>query len=224
MKRAGKSRRRPIVETETSHAAARARSRPARGARSRLIRIIGGSLRGRRFRFADVDDIRPTPDRVRETLFNWLGSRVVGARCLDLFAGSGALGLEGRSRGAAHVVLVERHPAIVRTLAALLEEWRLTGVVLHRADALQFLSQAPEPFDIVFLDPPFGAGVLSRVADMLEHNGWLTKQALIYVECAARDDLPPLPPNWRLLKAKRAGEVGYHLLARTEGDTDANAT
>jgi 16S rRNA (guanine966-N2)-methyltransferase len=161
-----------------------------------------------------VPDIRPTPDRVRETLFNWLGTRVVGARCLDLFAGSGALGLEALSRGAASAVLVEQNALAVRTLTALLAELKAQGARVEREEALRFLARPATPFDIAFLDPPFTAGLLSKSAELLERRDWLAPDALIYVESAAREPLPPLPANWQLLKAKQAGEVGYHLFAR----------
>src|SRR6201985_57242 len=110
-----------------------------RAAQSRILRIIGGTCRGRRLRFPPQEEIRPTPDRVRETLFNWLTPRVVGARCLDLFAGSGALGLESLSRGAAHVTFVERDSAAVRDLRARLTEWGATGAKVEQGDALRFL-------------------------------------------------------------------------------------
>jgi 16S rRNA (guanine966-N2)-methyltransferase len=179
-----------------------------------MLRIIGGSWRGRRFRFADVPDIRPTPDRVRETLFNWLGSRVVGARCLDLFAGSGALGLEALSRGAASTVFVEQNALITRTLAELLTTLGAQNASVEREDALRFLGRAATAFDIVFLDPPFGGGLLSKAAERLERGTWLAPAALVYVESSAREALPALPDTWALLKAKQAGEVGYHLFAR----------
>jgi 16S rRNA (guanine966-N2)-methyltransferase len=200
---------------------------PARGADARLIRIIGGSWRGRRFRFADVPDIRPTPDRVRETLFNWLGQRVVGARCLDLFAGSGALGLEALSRGAAATVFVEQNAVAARALNEVLTTFAAQGARVEREDALSFLRRAANsraeaappvaPFDIVFLDPPFAAGILGKAAELLEQRGWLAPSALIYVESPARDSLPAFPASWTLLKSKQAGEVGYHLLARAGG-------
>ena len=186
----------------------------ARGADARLLRIIGGRWRGRRLRFPAAGLIRPTPDRVRETLFNWLGARIVGARCLDLFAGSGALGLEALSRGAAHVTFVEREPEAVRALRATLAEWGAQGAQVQRGDALAFLAGSAQPFDVAFLDPPFGSGLLEEAAALLEGNGWLCDAALIYVECGAREGLPPLPTRWVSLKAKRAGEVGYHLYAR----------
>jgi 16S rRNA (guanine966-N2)-methyltransferase len=178
-----------------------------------MLRIIGGTWRGRKWRFPDGADIRPTPDRVRETLFNWLGGRTQGARCLDLFAGSGALGLEALSRGAAHVSFVDSAEAAVRELRLRLAEWQATDARVERGDALTFLDGRGQPFDIVFLDPPFAAGLLAQAAARLTQHGWLAPGALIYVECAAAEDLPPVPPNWQALKAKRAGEVGYHLYA-----------
>lgn len=194
--------------------AARSSAPAARGANARVLRIIGGSWRGRRLRFPAAALIRPTPDRVRETLFNWLGARVVGARCLDLFAGSGALGLEALSRGAAHVTFVERDGQAVRELRARLLEWGAREAEAERADARAFLAGTARPFDIAFLDPPFAAGLLEEAAVLLEGNGWLSDAALIYVECGARAGVPPLPARWLPLKAKRAGEVGYHLYAR----------
>jgi len=197
----------------------------SRGAQSRVIRVIGGTLRGRRWRFPDIPDIRPTPDRVRETLFNWLGPRVIGTRCLDLFAGSGALGLEALSRGASSVVFVEQNAAVARALSELMTEWNVQGAEVVRADAFSYLrapttptaGTQPRAFDVVFLDPPFAAGLQSPAAALLEERGWLAPQALIYMECAARDTAPVLPGTWSSLKSKQAGEVGYHLLARSAG-------
>lgn len=189
-------------------------SQHRRGARSRLLRIIGGEWRGRRLRFPASTGIRPTPDRVRETLFNWLGHRIAGARCLDLFAGSGALGLEALSRGAARVEFIEQDAVAARELDRVLAEWGARNGAVRRGDALRLLERRPEPFDIVFVDPPYAAGLLAKAAERLETGGWLAERALIYVECAAREGLPPLPQGWTLLKTKRAGEVGYHLLER----------
>jgi 16S rRNA (guanine966-N2)-methyltransferase len=194
--------------------------------------------RGRKLRFPPSPEIRPTPDRVRETLFNWLGPRMPGARCLDLFAGSGALGLESLSRGAAHVTFVERDGAAARELRARLSEWGANGAEVEHRDALGFLAGATGTrnprgaggagsagaigstadtrgaFDIVFLDPPFDSDFLTSAAERLETGSWLAPGALIYVECAARAGLPPLPSTWTTTKAKQAGEVGYHLLTR----------
>lgn len=165
-------------------------------------------------RFPPSPEIRPTPDRVRETLFNWISPRLPGARCLDLFAGSGALGLESLSRGAAHVTFVERDAAAVRELRARLSEWGASGARVEQADALRLLGEAGESFDIVFLDPPFESDLLTSAASLLERGNWLAPGAAIYIECAARNGLPPLPPTWTVTKAKQAGEVGYHLLTR----------
>ncbi|HYM41273.1 MAG TPA: 16S rRNA (guanine(966)-N(2))-methyltransferase RsmD [Steroidobacteraceae bacterium] len=197
--------------------AAHRNARPARAAGSRVLRIIGGAWRGRKLRFPDVAEIRPTPDRVRETLFNWLGARVAGARCLDLFAGSGALGLEALSRGAAHVTFVEQDAVAVRELRARLTEWGAQDAAVECSDARRFLARRAQPYDVVFLDPPFTAGLLPVVAQLLERDGWLARGALIYLESAARAPLPALPQAWMPLKGKRAGEVGYHLYARGTG-------
>ena len=197
---------------------------PARGARSRVLRIIAGTWRGRRFRFTAQADIRPTPDRVRETLFNWLRERVKGARCLDLCAGSGALGLEALSRGAARVHFVESDAAAVRDLRARLIEWSAEGGTVERMDALRYLRTKPEPFDIVFLDPPFAAGLLRAAAQLLEDREWLAPGALIYVESSARVELPELPQSWRLTKTDRAGEVAYQLFERAIAEVDDSAS
>jgi 16S rRNA (guanine966-N2)-methyltransferase len=188
----------------------------ARGARSRLLRIIGGEWRGRRFRFSARADIRPTPDRVRETLFNWLREHIAGARCLDLFAGSGALGLEALSRGAAHVQFVDSDPAAVEDLRARLTEWGVRDGSVVRMDVMRYLRLKPEGFDVVFVDPPFTAALLGPSAKLLEEHGWLNPGALIYLECAARSALPALPHTWTVLKEKRAGEVGYYLLQKND--------
>ena len=186
-----------------------------RAGRARVVRIIGGTWRGRKLRFPASAAIRPTPDRVRETLFNWLGTRTPGARALDLFAGSGALGLEALSRGAAHVTFVEHDEAAVRELRARLAAWQADDARVVRADALRYLAGEARPFDLVFLDPPFASELLGEAARLLEERHWLEPGALIYLECAARAGLPPLPAPWGALKAKQAGEVGYHLFART---------
>jgi 16S rRNA (guanine966-N2)-methyltransferase len=184
-----------------------------RGSQARVLRIIGGTWRGRKLRFPQSAAIRPTPDRVRETLFNWLASAVRGARALDLFAGSGALGLEALSRGAAHVTFVEQDAAAARELRERLSAWQAGDAQVVRADALHYLAGAPAPFDIVFLDPPFDSDLLACCAQRLEAGGWLKPGALIYAEGPARAPLPQLPAPWRPLKASQAGEVGYHLLA-----------
>jgi len=192
----------------------------ANGARSarestRILRIVAGRHRGRKLRFPDGVEIRPTPDRVRETLFNWLQPRIAEARVLDLFSGSGALGLEALSRGAAHVTFVEKHPRAASAIRELLQDWQETAAEVHCADAVTWLAapRAAAPFDIVFLDPPYDAALLSGAAAALVDHGRLAPDARIYVESRARDPLPSLPAGWREHRAGRAGEVGYHLFA-----------
>jgi 16S rRNA (guanine966-N2)-methyltransferase len=175
------------------------------------LRIIGGRWRGAQIEFPPIEAVRPSPDRVRETLFNWLQSHVLGMRCLDLYAGSGALGLEALSRGAAHVTFVDRDPRIGRCLAETLRRLRAeTGAVVVE-DARRFLERPPQPFDIVFLDPPFASGLLQESCDALA-RGWLARAAWVYLECSADASLPTLPPHWVVHRTKRAGQVGYHLL------------
>jgi len=190
--------------------------------KSRELRIIAGTWRGRRLRFPAGPDIRPTPDRVRETLFNWLAPVIRGARVLDLFAGSGALGLEALSRGAAHVRFIDTDARAVAALRELLIEWRAdpAQVETGRADALSALQLAPKaPFDLVFVDPPFAAGLWSEVAARLERNGWLAPQAFVYLEAPVDAALDALPANWQLWREGTAGEVGYHLFRRVEPTT-----
>lgn len=193
-----------------------------RGASARVLRIIGGVWRGRKLRFPASAAIRPTPDRVRETLFNWLAAATHGARCLDLFAGSGALGLEALSRGAAHVTFIEQDATAAQELRTRLNEWQAGDAHVLRADALRHLaSEPPQPFDIVFLDPPYASGLLGSAAALLERGAWLAPQALIYLEAAADEGLPALPESWQALKSKRAGEVGYHLFRHSAASRPA---
>jgi 16S rRNA (guanine966-N2)-methyltransferase len=180
------------------------------------VRIIGGGWRGRRVNFPDIPGLRPTPDRVRETLFNWLQHDVAGARCLDLFAGSGALGLEALSRGARELVFVEQAVAASRALSEQLTRLgaQRTGQVVEMGAAryLRTPPQAPGAcFDIVFLDPPFGRGLLAEYVPMLDSGNWVKPGGLVYLENEKAEGAPALPPGWELLKSKSAGEVGYHL-------------
>jgi 16S rRNA (guanine966-N2)-methyltransferase len=178
----------------------------------RELRVIGGRLRGRKWRFPDAPGLRPTPDRVRETLFNWLQPRIADARCLDLFAGSGALGIEALSRGAGEVIFCESNTAAGASLSATLQAFGIAGAarLLHQP-AERALQELHGTFDIVFLDPPFDAGLLSPSAAVLASRGLLAPDARIYVEAPARDPLPGLPANWQLHRQGKAGEVGYHL-------------
>jgi len=180
------------------------------------VRIIGGGWRGRRVNFPDIPGLRPTPDRVRETLFNWLQHDVAGARCLDLFAGSGALGLEALSRGARELVFVEQAVAASRALSEQLTRLGAgrTGQVVEMGAARYLRTPAQPPgacFDIVFLDPPFGRGLLAEYVPMLDSGKWVKPGGLVYLENEKAEGPPALPIHWELLKSKSAGEVGYHL-------------
>ena len=159
--------------------------------------------------------LRPTPDRVRETLFNWLQGGVAGSRCLDLFAGSGALGLESLSRGAAEVHFVERDPAVAAAIRSTLAEFKAERGTVHERDALAWLAGSPAPFDIVFLDPPFAQGGLEDLCKLLDTRGWLGPGAFIYLEHAAQEPDPALPAGWTRWRELTAGEV-HGLLARRQ--------
>ena len=184
---------------------------PGRGYRDEF-RIIAGAWRRRKLHFPALPGIRPSPDRVRETLFNWLRDRVEGARCLDLFAGSGALGLEALSRGANSVTFVDRERQAVEAIRAHLELLGASGGEAVQSDAFAWLTQPPRPFDIVFLDPPFDAGLLPNLCTRLG-EGWLKPTSLIYMEYA-EESPPEVPAGWRILRESRAGRVGFRLLER----------
>jgi 16S rRNA (guanine966-N2)-methyltransferase len=176
------------------------------------VRIIGGGWRGLRVSFPDVPGLRPTPDRVRETLFNWLQHDIAGARCLDLFAGSGALGLEALSRGAKELVFVEQSVAASRALQEQLIRFGGAGKGrVVEMGAARYLRSPQQAFDIVFLDPPFGQGALVEYVPLLDAGRWLKEGALVYLENEKKEGVPVLPAHWQLLKSKSAGEVGYHL-------------
>ncbi|HZE61840.1 MAG TPA: 16S rRNA (guanine(966)-N(2))-methyltransferase RsmD [Burkholderiales bacterium] len=170
------------------------------------VRIIAGEYRGRRIKVASRPGLRPTPDRVRETLFNWLGQWLDGLTCLDLFAGSGALGFEAASRGAARVVMIESDRAAFASLEATRERIGARAVDLVEGDALRYLAQSSERFDVVFLDPPFRQNALPAVLVRLERR--MADKARLYVE----SDAPSVPgERWAELKRSRAGQVSYQL-------------
>ena len=184
------------------------------------LRIIAGNWRGRKLPFPDRESLRPTPDRVRETLFNWLQSLVPGSRCLDLFAGSGALGFEAASRGAMLVVMLERDEQAVSALrqnVKLLEAQQVEVVADEVTAYLQRQRQAENVsvFDIVFIDPPYRLGLVPSCCQLLESQHWLAEGAKIYIECDAGEQLEGLPESWQCMKNKKAGQVGYYLYVRT---------
>jgi 16S rRNA (guanine966-N2)-methyltransferase len=181
------------------------------------LRIIAGTLRGSRIAVPDREGLRPTPDRIRETLFNWLAPIIAGARCLDLFAGTGALGIEAISRGAASCTFVESDRSLARLLAENLARLKVASARIVENDALAMLAGTPQPFDVVFLDPPFGATLRTESARRLESAGWLSRDAWIYVESPADAEFVP-PPSWMLHRDGRAGAVRYALYRRAASD------
>jgi 16S rRNA (guanine966-N2)-methyltransferase len=180
------------------------------------IRIIGGALRNSRLEVPDLPGLRPTPERVRETLFNWLAPTIGGVRALDLCAGTGALGVEALSRGAAAVQFVERDARAARALRDNLVRLKARGGAVATADALAWLGGEPRPFGLAFLDPPFALDLWTPLARRLEQGGWLADAALVYVE-SPRDTVPALPPNWQAQREGAAGEVRFALYRRAGG-------
>lgn len=176
------------------------------------LRIIGGSWRGRKLSFPNEEGLRPTGDRVRETLFNWLAPHLNGARCADLFAGSGALGLEALSRGAAYCDFLDTsHAAITRLREHLAVLNAGERGHCHAVNAQQFLTGASDRYDIVFIDPPFRANLVAPTCTALDTAGLLGPHSLVYIESAADEQPPDVPPHWSLHRDKRAGEVAYRL-------------
>lgn len=173
------------------------------------VRIVGGTWRSRLVRFADRPGVRPTPDRVRETVFNWLGQDLTGRCALDLYAGSGALGLEAASRGARSVVLVERDAQTVRALKAACAGLAASQVDVVRADALEFLQSARDQYDVIFLDPPFASAPWGALFERLPAR--LASDGYVYCESATALEAPP---GWVVHRAQRAGQVNFALLKR----------
>ncbi|MGM0570577.1 16S rRNA (guanine(966)-N(2))-methyltransferase RsmD [Marinobacter sp.] len=176
------------------------------------LRIIGGDWRSRVLRFPDEGGVRPTPARTRETLFNWLQFKVPGSRCLDLFSGSGVLGLEALSRGARQVTFVDHTPALARCLRDNLRKLSSDGGQVECADALTFLQNGPgECYDILFMDPPFRQGWLEQLIPLIEENGWIGDGSRVYLEYESDRTAPSVPARWHLHREKRAGQVTYAL-------------
>ncbi len=195
------------------------RGRPAR------VRIIGGTWRRRWLPVAPVPGLRPSADAQRETLFNWLQPLLPGARVLDLFAGTGALGLEAASRGAGSVLLVEKSPVAAEQLEANLRLLGADGVTVRRADALRLLAQGPEAadltaFDIVFVDPPFGKGLTASVLEGLRGGGWLASGARVYVE---QESGLPAPADWEILRERTGGQA-HGMLLTVPRDSGSDGT
>ncbi|MFS1537402.1 MAG: 16S rRNA (guanine(966)-N(2))-methyltransferase [Candidatus Phlomobacter fragariae] len=178
------------------------------------IRIIGGKWRGRKLPVFDSEGLRPTTDRIRETLFNWLIPVIQEARCLDCFAGSGALAIEALSRYAASATLIELERPVAKQLAANLAKLEAKNAQMINSNTLNYLAQAGTAYDVIFLDPPFRKDLLEQTALLLEQNGWLTENCWIYVEEEAEANLAILPKNWQLHRKRISGQVAYCLYIR----------
>jgi len=187
------------------------------------LRIIGGIWRSRVLPVVDLPGLRPTTDRVRETLFNWLQNDISGARCLDLFAGSGALGFEAASRGSASVVMLELQSDAANNLAKNIQVLKANSIQLIREDAIGWLKNSGSPvdsqqrFDIVFLDPPFDSDYMAEACELLEKQQCLSDEAFIYLEIDSKQSLPELPESWSIIREKKAGQVSYFLAKRNSG-------
>lgn len=179
------------------------------------LRIVGGQWRSRKLAFAEVDGLRPTADRIRETLFNWLAPHIQGARVLDVFSGSGAMLFEAMSRGAASSLGLESSRSAQRCIEQNLKLLNCNNAQIICTDALNYLAApASNNFDIVLLDPPFYQGLLEPACQLLEENGWLADNALIYLETELPREQFRLPENWQQLRAKHSGQLHYGLWQR----------
>ena len=194
-------------------------SSPQGGKGSNNLRIIAGQWRGRKLPFPDQPGLRPTPDRVRETLFNWLQPTIEGAHCLDLFTGSGALGLEALSRGAAEATLIDSSKLVVQQLHQNLTLLNAKNARLVLASAPQWLEQQQVEsarFDLVFLDPPFRQGMLESCCRLLEQKALLSERAQIYIEVERELKILDIPDNWQILRHKDSGQVSSYLCQRSD--------
>lgn len=177
------------------------------------LRIIGGDFRRRQLPVLDSPGLRPTPDRVRETLFNWLGQQLYGQQVLDLFAGTGALGIEALSRGAARVDFVERDSRVAAQLSANLASLNITASAVHVNDVQAYLARPAKPYTLVFLDPPFHQQLAAPCCSTLENSGWLDNEAMIYLETET-GLAPNVPANWLLHRETQAGDSTARLYQR----------
>ncbi len=182
-------------------------------AKTGQVRIIGGQWRSRKLRFLAAPGLRPSPDVVRETLFNWLQNSVQGKHCLDLFAGSGAFGFEAASRGAEFVTLVESNPKVARQLTQnriLLNAENLISVNCETAE--MFIQRCPDKFNLIFLDPPFNTNLLNQIFGLLADNNLLATDALVYIESPNDNAVLPIPPAWHIIRQKTRGQVQSTLI------------
>lgn len=173
------------------------------------IRIIAGQHRGRKLPVILAEGLRPTTDRVKETVFNWLMPYIRDSHCLDCFSGAGSLGFEAFSRGASHVTMIELNKAAAEQLKQNQQLLSASNTEVINTDTLKFLQQSPQPYDLVFIDPPFRKELIAQTLSLL-NQGWLKPKALVYLEAEQETQLA-IPENWQLLKEKIAGQVAYRL-------------
>lgn len=194
----------------------------SKSGKNNSVRIIGGDWRGRRLTVADVPGLRPSGDRCRETLFNWLQPWVLAADCADLFAGTGALGFEAASRGAASVLMIEKHPHAQQVLRQGIEQLQAMQVNLHSGGAMSLIEDfKPDSFDIVFVDPPFDSNLAGLVLERLDKTGCVRRGGFVYVESPAKKPVAPLP-GWRVWRDQELGEVRMQLFRRQSMEDERN--
>jgi 16S rRNA (guanine966-N2)-methyltransferase len=176
------------------------------------LRIIGGTWRSRKIDIPELAEIRPTPDRVRETLFNWLSPVISGAYCLDLFAGSGALSFEALSRGARHVVMVDKSPIVIKSLRSIAQKLGSENITLYQGCAPEDIILPNEAFDIVFLDPPFHQNLIAPSCEWLVKQKLVNANSYIYIETEKNQDTLNIPVNWHVLKEGKTKQIKYYLV------------
>jgi 16S rRNA (guanine966-N2)-methyltransferase len=195
----------------------------SKSGKSNSVRIIGGDWRGRRLQVADVPGLRPTGDRARETLFNWLQPWVPAADCIDLFAGTGALGFEAASRGAQSVLMIEKHPRALEVLRQSIEQLQAGQINLVPGGAMTLIEDLkPDSFDLVFVDPPFDSNLGSLVLERLDKTGCVRRGGFIYVESPASKMIPP-PEGWSLWREQQLGEIRMQLFRRKNKTFERNS-
>ncbi|MGA9572962.1 MAG: 16S rRNA (guanine(966)-N(2))-methyltransferase RsmD [Lysobacterales bacterium] len=194
----------------------------SKSGKNNSVRVIGGDWRGRRLPVADVPGLRPSGDRCRETLFNWLQPWILAADCADLFAGTGALGFEAASRGAASVLMIEKHPRAQEVLRQSIEQLQAVQVNLHEGGAMSMIEEfKADSFDIVFVDPPFDSNLAGLVLERLDKTGCVRRSGFVYVESPALKGIAP-PPGWRVWRDQELGEVRMQLFRRQRLDDERN--
>jgi len=194
----------------------------SKSGKNNSVRIIGGDWRGRRLPIADVPGLRPSGDRSRETLFNWLQPWIAAADCADLFAGTGALGFEAASRGAASVLMIEKHPRALEVLRQSVEQLQAVQVNLRGGGAMSMIEDLkPDSLDVVFVDPPFDSNLAGVVLERLDNIGCVRRGGFVYVESPATNQVTP-PPGWRVWRDQQLGEVRMQLFRRQSTSDERN--